>query len=72
MQCVTELSRLRVLLLFLGNTYNFGVFVSVWQTAVLVSVAKAKKEVKVRSRQKKSNFQHTDTVQMIRHTAVAS
>jgi len=56
----------------MGNTYNFGVFVSVWQTAVLVSVAQAKKEVKVRSRQKKSNFQHTDTVQMIRHTAVAS
>jgi len=47
---------------FYGNTYNFGVFVSVWQTAVLVSVAQAKKEVKVRSRQKKSNFQHTDSV----------
>jgi len=56
----------------MGNTYNFGVFVSVWQTAVLVSVAQAKKEVKVRSRQKKSNFQHTDSVQMIRHTTVAS
>jgi len=52
MQCVAELSRLRVLLLFMGNTYNFGVFVSVWQTAVLMSLAQAKKEVKVRSRQK--------------------
>src|ERR1700674_1026007 len=37
-QCVTQRSRLRVLLHFADNTYNFGVFVSVWQTAILLSV----------------------------------
>jgi hypothetical protein len=37
-QCVTQRSRLRVLLYFTDNTYNFGVFVSVWQTAILLSV----------------------------------
>src|SRR6266403_87528 len=30
--------RLRVLLHFADKTYNFGVFVSVWQTAILLSV----------------------------------
>jgi hypothetical protein len=29
-QCVTQRPRLRVLLHFTDNTYNFGVFVSVW------------------------------------------
>src|SRR2546429_5429280 len=33
-QCVTQRSRLRVLLHFADNTYSFGVFVSVWQTAM--------------------------------------
>src|SRR5437660_10409600 len=33
-QCVTQRSRLRVLLRFADNTYSFGVFVSVWQTAI--------------------------------------
>jgi len=31
-------TRLRVLLHFADNTYNFGVFVSVWQTPILLSV----------------------------------
>src|SRR5207245_9197602 len=30
---ISQRSRLRVLLHFADNTYNFGVFVSVWQTA---------------------------------------
>jgi hypothetical protein len=37
-QCVTQRSCLGVLLHFADNSYNFGVFVSVWQTAILLSV----------------------------------
>src|SRR5205807_10223472 len=33
-QCVTQRSRLRVLLHFADNTYSFGVCVSVWRTAM--------------------------------------
>jgi hypothetical protein len=36
-QFVTQRSRLRVLLHFTDNTYKFGVFVAVWQTAILMS-----------------------------------
>jgi hypothetical protein len=43
-QCVTQRSRLRVLFHFTDNTYNFGVYVSVWRTAILLSVGQAKKE----------------------------
>jgi hypothetical protein len=42
-QRVTQLSRLRVLLHFTDNSYNFGVFVSVWQTAILLSVGLSEK-----------------------------
>jgi hypothetical protein len=42
-QCVTQRSRLGVLLHFADNTYNFGVFVSVWQTAILLSVGLSEK-----------------------------
>ena len=45
-ECVTQRSRLRVLLHFADNTYNFdnfGVFVSVWQTAILLSVELSEK-----------------------------
>ncbi len=34
---------LRVLLHFADNTYNLGVFVSVWQTAILLSVGLSEK-----------------------------
>jgi len=42
-QYVTQRSRLRVLLHFADKTYNFGVFVSVWQTAILLSVELSEK-----------------------------
>ncbi len=42
-QCVTQRSRLRVLLHFTDNTYNFGAFVSVWKTAILLSVGLSEK-----------------------------
>ena len=35
-QCVAQLSGLRVPLHFTDYTYNFGVFVPVWQTAILL------------------------------------
>ena len=46
-QCVTQRSRLRVLLHFADNTYNFGVFVSVWQTAILLSVELSEEKEKL-------------------------
>jgi len=42
-QCVTERFRPRVLHHCTDNTYNFGVFVSVWQTAILLSVGLSEK-----------------------------
>ncbi len=46
-QCVTQRSRLRVPLHFGDNTYNFGVFVSVWQTAILLSVELSEKKLNI-------------------------
>jgi len=37
-QCVTQRSRLRVLLHFTDDMYNLGVLASVWQAAILLSV----------------------------------
>jgi hypothetical protein len=42
-QYITQRSRLRVPLHFADNTYNFGVFVSVWQTVILLSVRLSEK-----------------------------
>jgi hypothetical protein len=42
-QCVTQRSRLRVLLHFTDNTYNFGVVVAVWEIAILLSVGLSEK-----------------------------
>jgi hypothetical protein len=42
-QCVTQRSRLRVLLHFTDNTYNFAVVVAVWEIAILLSVGLSEK-----------------------------
>jgi hypothetical protein len=69
-QCITHRSRLRALLHPTRTTSVF--FVSVWQTAILLSVGLSEKRKWKCARGKKSNFQHTDSVQGIRQTTLAT
>jgi hypothetical protein len=56
----------------MDNTYNFGVLVVVWQTAILVSVGQAKKGREGSLPGKTANFQQADSVQGIRQITLAT